>query len=287
MSARSSRATGAIALVAGLVLTATAGAQQPDRTQMDHSQMDHSRMGHGRMPGEGARPVATPSAPAEPVPALTDADRAAAFPVLRRHMEHAGAIHSFVSVNRLEMWDADPGSGAAWEATGWLGSDLHRLWVRTEGERAGGQTEAADAEVLYGHSVSAWWDVVAGVRHDFEPGSHSWAAIGVQGLAPYKFEVAATAYVGESGRAAARLEVEYELLLTNRLILQPLIELNAGSGLGGAEAGLRLRYEIHRQFAPYIGIVYERALGSAADRRRAGGEPARDTRAVAGLRLWF
>ena len=170
--------------------------------------------------------------------------------------------------------------------------------MRSEGERLGGHTESADLEVLYGRSVAPWWDVVAGIKHDFKPGpSRTWAAFGVQGLSPYKFEVQATAYVAESGHTAANVEVEYETLLTNRLILQSLVEVNVfgqsderrgiGSGLSTAEAGLRLRYEFTRKFAPYIGVVRERAFGGTADFRRAEGEDIDDTRFVAGLRIWF
>lgn len=286
MSAQAASIAGFVVL--GLMLSGNAWAQQHDHSQMDHSKMDHGAAPPSHAPGE----------PLTPIPALTDADRAAAFPALTNHMEHARELNSLVVVNRLEAWDADPGTGAAWEAEGWVGSDLNRLWLRTEGERTGGHTEAADIELLYGRSVAAWWDVVAGLRQDFEPGeSQTWAAFGVQGLSPYKFEVQATAYLGESGRTAARLEIEYELLLTNRLVLQPLVELSlfgkddpargVGSGLATAEAGLRLRYEISRRFAPYVGVVHERALGDTADLRRAAGEATHDTRAVAGVRIWF
>jgi copper resistance protein B len=186
----------------------------------------------------------------------------------------------------------------SWEGQGWIGNDMDKLRLRSEGERVGGDTEASDVELLYSRAIARWWDVVAGVRHDFDPGSsQSWAALGVIGLAPQKFEVEATAFVGESGRTAARFEIEYELLLTNRLILQPLLELNLfgkddpqrgiGSGLSTAQAGLRLRYEFTRRFAPYIGLVHERAVGNTADLRRAEGDDVEDTRLVAGVRLWF
>lgn len=242
--------------------------------------------------------AAAPDMPRTPIPPVTDADRAAAFPTLHQHMEHASDFNWYVNFNRLEAWDADEGRGEAWEATAWFGSDLNRLWLRSEGERTDGRTEAADIEVLYGRSVSAWWDVVGGVRQETRPGpSRSWAALGVQGLAPYKFEVQATAYVGDGGRVEANVEAEYELLLTNRLILQPLLELDfaakndeprgVGSGLSKAEAGLRLRYEFTRRFAPYIGVVHERAFGRTADLREADGEHVNDTRFVAGVRLWF
>lgn len=278
MSAPRTIITGAAALTLGFVLSGPAAAQQHD-----HSQMDHSQMGH-----EAPAPSQATSDPVTPMPELTAADRAAAFPPLTRPMEHARELNSLLLVNRLEAWDADPGTGTAWEAQGWIGSDLNRVWLRTEGERTGGHTEAADVELLYGRSVAPWWDVVAGLKQSLEPGdSQTWAAFGVQGLSPYKFEVQATLWLGESGRTAANLEIEYELLLTNRLILQPLVEMNLGAGLGTAEAGLRLRYEIRRRLAPYIGIVYERAFGDTADLRRAAGEDTADTRVVAGARIWF
>ena len=269
-------------------------AKPVDHSTMDHSKMDHGAMDHSTM-GD-AKPAA--QAPITPIPVLTEADRAAAFPLLTQHMEHAPEINHYLLFNRLEAWDASPGAGQAWEATGWIGSDLNRLWVRSEGERVGGTTESADLELLYGRSITPWWDFVAGIKHDFQPGdSQNWAAIGFQGLAPYKFEVQATAYVSESGQTAATLEVEYELLLTNRLILQPLVEVQmfgkddparaTGSGLSTIEAGVRLRYEIRRKFAPYIGLVHERAFGNTAGFRQARNEDTQDTRLVAGVRIWF
>jgi len=240
-----------------------------------------------------------PSAPREPIPEVTDADRAAAFPPINHDaMEHAPNVHSLLLINRLEHWDGQHGSGQAWEASGWIGGNINRLWLRSEGERSGGRTEASDLEVLYGRSVSPWWDVLVGVKQDFRPAdSRTWAAFGIQGLAPYKFETSATAYVGDGGQLAATLEVEYELLLTNRLILQPLVEATLaardepehgmGAGLNKVEAGLRLRYEFSRRFAPYIGISHERLFGDTADYHQAAGEHTRDTRWVAGVRVWF
>lgn len=258
---------------------------------MDHAAMDHASMNHGAE-------SAAPSQPRTPIPVVTDADRAAAAPPSGGHPAHDNNIQHYVLLDRLEGWDADPGAGTAWAIQGWLGTDLDRLWLRSEGERADGRTESADVEVLYGRSVARWWDVVAGVRHDFNPGgSQDFAAIGVMGLAPYMFEVQATGYIGESGQTAARIEVEYEMLLTNRLVLQPVVEADfygrdderrgIGSGLSTAEAGLRLRYEITRRFAPYVGIVHERAFGGTADFRREEGEDVDDTRIVAGFRIWF
>lgn len=259
---------------------------QMDHSGMDHPGMDHAAMGHDAPPSTGV-----------PVPELTDADRAAAFPDLVPHTTHDQRVVHFVQFNRLEAWDGE-GGGQAWEGLAWVGNDWNKLWLRTEGEREGGHTESADVEVLYGRPVAPWWDLVAGVRHDFQPGgSQTFAAIGVMGLAPYKFEIEAAAYVGESGQTAARVEAEYETLLTNRLVLQSLIEATAygkdddrrgiGSGLSTVEAGLRLRYEVTRKFAPYVGLAWERAYGSTADFRREEGEGIEDTRIVAGIRFWF
>jgi copper resistance protein B len=197
--------------------------------------------------------------------------------------------------DELEMHDREE---LAWDATLWAGYAFDKLAVRTEGETSGGDTKRAELELLWSHSVARWWDLVAGVRGDFEPAAtQSWAAFGVQGLAPYRFELEATAYVGSGGRSAARFEGEYELLITQRLILQPQLELNwhgqsdasrgIGSGLSTAEAALRLRYEIRRELAPYVGLVRERKFGTTADYARAEGDDPDDTRLVAGIRLRF
>lgn len=279
------------------------GVPEPQPTEHDHAPMgqdaptpppeelvDHSAMGH-QILGSADEPIT-------PIPEITDADRVAAVRPPNDHPVHDNTIQSFVLFNRLEAFDAEAGTGVEWEGQAWFGTDLNKIWLRSEGERSGGHTETAGVEVLYGRAIAPWWDVVAGVRHDFKPGdSRDFAAIGIIGLAPYKFEVEATAYIGESGQTAARLEVEYETLLTNRLILQPLVEVNLygqndeqrgiGSGLSTAEFGLRLRYEIRREFAPYVGVVHERAFGRTADFRRNEREDVNDTRLVAGIRIWF
>lgn len=271
-----------------------AGTNAPD---VDHSGMDHPGMDHSRHEGDA------PQVPRTPIPPITDADREAAKPPAHGH-HHDDGVFSYLLFDRLEAWDADDdsdsdaGTGQAWEAQGWIGTDRHRLWLRSEGEREGGRTESADVEVLYGRPVARWWDLVAGVRHDIAPGGdRNFAALGVMGVAPQKFEIEATVYLGASGQTAARVEAEYELLLTNRLILQPVVEAQwhgqrdaargIGTGLGTVEAGLRLRYEFTRRFAPYVGVVHERNFGGTADAMRDAGEATRDTRVVAGVRLWF
>jgi copper resistance protein B len=204
----------------------------------------------------------------------------------QEHGMHDNAVHSLVQFNRLEVFE---GRGFEWQGQAWVGTDTDKLWLRSEGERVDERTHASDLEVMYGRPVSPWWELLVGVRHDFKPGaSQDWAAIGIVGTAPYKIHVEATAYIGPSGRTAARIEAEYDVLLTNRLILQPLVELNAwgeddpargiDAGSPTLEAGLRLRYEVNRQFAPYVGIVHDHAFG---------GDAGSDTRVVAGVRVWF
>ena len=234
------------------------------------------------------------------IPQPTDADRAAAFPDTddMNAQGHMSADARWrVLADRLEWQDADAGDALAWDLDAFVGGDFNRLWLRAEGEREDGRTRA-DLQVLYGHAFAPWWELVVGVRRDFGPGpSRDWAAFGIQGLAPYRFDVEATAYLGESGRTALRLEAEYDLLLTNRLVLQPLVQLDlygkedpatgTGSGLSEMEAGLRLRYEIRRELAPYVGVAWQRRFGDTADLARAAGEEIEDTRLVAGLRVWF
>lgn len=200
--------------------------------------------------------------------------------------------------DQLEAFHGPHGNGEAWEAQGWYGTDSDKLWLRSEGEREGGHTGDGDVEVLWSRAVAAYWDAQLGMRHDFGGGrSGQWLAFGVQGLAPYWFELAATAYAGPSGRTAARLRAEYELLFTQRLILQPELELNlygkadpqrrTGAGLSDASLGLRLRYEIRRGFAPYLGVNWIRRFGASAGYARADGKPVSGPQWVAGVRFWF
>lgn len=277
--------------------------------RMDAQPVDHSTMG---MPGMRMQDAHHDMAPLQrtdmpspdatdtaQVPALTDADRIAArLPAMPMHDMGDDALHDYVLLDRLEAWHGDAANGQAWKADAWFGTDTNRLWLRSEGERGDARLQSADAEALFGHSVSAWWDVVAGVREDFKPGAaQTFAAFGVQGLAPQEFEVQLTAYLGEGGQGALRFEIERDLLLTNRLILQPSLQADAwgkddaaraiGAGLGSAEFGMRLRYEFARRFAPYFGVEWQRAFGATAGLRRVAGESAHETRVVAGVRTWF
>ena len=203
-----------------------------------------------------------------------------------------------VLINQLEATRADGVTGQAWDAYAWYGSDFNKLAIRTEGDLPGGRVEAASVEALWSHAVAAFWDTELGVRRDFGIGpGRDWAAFGVQGIAPYWFNLEATGYVGPGGRTAARFKAEYELLITQRLVLQPEFEANLygksdparrlGSGLSDASLGLRLRYEIRREFAPYIGVVWQRVFGGTAGFRHADGKSVFDRQLVAGMRIWF
>ena len=208
------------------------------------------------------------------------------------------ATFAMFKLSRLERAFSDDGPSTDWKADAWIGGDIDKLWLRSEGEHAHGELEQADVEVFWNHAVAAFWDTQLGVRQDFGQGpNRTWAAFGIQGLAPYWFDVEATAYVGQSGRTAIRIEAERDLRLTQRLIFTPDLELNAygqtdtprriGSGLSNVELGLRLRYEVTRKFAPYIGVDWNRRIGKTAELVRQEGEPAFEHGLVAGVRLWF
>jgi copper resistance protein B len=233
-----------------------------------------------------------------PIPVLTDADRKAAAFDSGGHMVHDTAINYQLLFDELEWQDAKDGSALKWDFTGWLGGDIDRLWLRSEGERINSTLEHAELQALWGHSITPWWDLVGGIRQDFKPGpSQTWAAFGVQGMALYNFESEITGFVGDSGQTALRLKGEYDFLVTNRLILQPMAEVNfygkndasrsIGVGLANSEVGLRLRYEIRREFAPYIGVTWNRSYGNTADFARADGASRSETRVLAGVRMWF
>ncbi|WP_236192128.1 copper resistance protein B [Pseudomonas paraglycinae] len=275
-----------------------------DMQGMDHSRMadmqgmDHSQMTDMQSMDDGMMQPAAPTESRTPIPALTDADRAAVFTSHAGHQVHDSAINTYFLADKLEWQNADDASTLAWDLSGWIGGDIDRLWLRSEGERSNGKTEDAEVQALWGHAISPWWDVVTGVRQDFKPGApQTWAAFGLQGMALYNFEAEATAFLGENGQSAVRLEGDYDILLTNRLILQPTAELNVygkndpqrgiGSGLANTEAGLRLRYEIRREFAPYIGVTWNRTYGRTADYAREEGEDRSEARLVLGVRLWF
>ncbi len=186
-----------------------------------------------------------------------------------------------------------------YDGQGWIGTDYNKLWLKSEGTVTNkGRFTDGQHEVLYDRAVSTFFDVQAGVRVDLDnERTRTWAALGVQGLSLYFFDVEATAYASDNGHYAARLKASYDLLITNRLVLQPEAELNfytksdrgrrTGTGLSDIDAGLRLRYEFSRKLAPYVGVSYQRFFGKTADMQRQDGAKTNDVRALIGVRTWF
>lgn len=251
---------------------------------------------HSHAAGHHPPAVAVPAGPALPTPSA--ADRLAAFPDLQAPHAHARALNGFLLLDQLEYQDRDEGSTLGWNLEGWLGGDIDRLWLRAEGERTNGETDKAETQLLWGHAIGPWWDLLAGLRQDAKPGhSRTWAAFGLQGMPLYGLETEATLYLGEHNQAALRLEADYDILITNRLILQASGEVEGytrnepqrrlGSGLASSEFGLRLRYELSRQFAPYVGLSWERQYGNSARLSRNAGHRTEQGQWVAGIRMWF
>lgn len=203
-----------------------------------------------------------------------------------------------LKLDQLEVRGTDAGNVTAWKANAWLGKDLHKLWLRTEGNYRDGQTEDAELQLLYSHGLTAFWDVQAGWRRDQQPRpTRDWLALEIQGLAPYHFDVNVSLFVGKGGHSAARLDAESEYRFSQRLILSPSLETNLfskedperglGRGLSDIKLGLRLRYEIRREFAPYVGIQWTGLYGDTANFAKAAGGKSSETMLVAGIRAWF
>jgi copper resistance protein B len=298
----------AIALL-GVALPAQAQAQTMDHSQMDNSAHETQgemplaadpHAGHAMGDTDGAIPKGTPP----PVPTDHAADALYDPAVMARARaamvkESGGMIFSQLMIDRLEYRAQKAGDGYHWEGEGWIGGDIDRLAIQSEGEGAtGGALESAEVQALYSRAIDPWWNIVGGVRQDFRPQpQRTYATIGIEGLAPYWFEVEGQIFLSDKGDAHLRLEGSYDQRITQRLILQPAVEVNLsaqdvpelgiGSGLSDVELGLRLRYEIAREFAPYVGINWERKFGDAARYARADGDRASATSLVMGIRFWF
>ncbi len=206
---------------------------------------------------------------------------------------------SAVMLDRLEAQNSSSGHASYWEGQGWIGGDLNKAWFKTQGDAAQGRVQTADAQALYSRAIAPYWDAQIGARHDFQAQSQparEWLALALKGLAPYNFDVDASAYFGSHG-AAARLKATYTLLFTQRLALVPEAEANLyskpdpqralGSGLSNLDLSLLLKYEIRREVAPYLGITWSGRYGATADFARAAGQPANRLSLVAGVRLWW
>ncbi|HUD93940.1 copper resistance protein B [Sphingobium sp.] len=254
--------------------------------------------------GAPATDAAIPQGVAPPVPTDHAAEAFYAPDVMARsraamRQESGGMTFSQLMIDRAEYRAQKGGDGYHWEGEGWIGGDINRLAIKSEGEgEVGGRLESAELQMLYSRAIDPWWNVVAGVRQDFRPQpQRTYATVGIEGLAPYWFELETQAFLSDKGDAHLRVEGSYDQRITQRLILQPAAEVNIaaqdvpelgiGSGLSNIELGLRLRYEFAREFAPYIGVNWERSFGDTARYARAEGDGASTTSLVMGIRFWF
>jgi copper resistance protein B len=269
---------------------------------------EHAAMGHCTPSTAAEVPVAPPppealSGPAHAQDLFFDpAEAARSRGQLAR--EHGGMPAYKFLIDQLEVTVGDGREGYAWDAQFWYGGDIDKVWLKTEGEGEFGEAiEGAEVQALWSRAIDPWFDLQVGVRQDLNAGpDRTHLVLGVQGLAPYWFEVDGTVFLSTEGEVTARFEGEYDLRLTQALILQPRVEVNfslqdvpelgLGAGLTTTEIGARLRYEFFPDrgpavIAPYIGVEYEQAWGGTEDFRVAAGEDAGGVRFVGGIRLWF
>lgn len=220
-----------------------------------------------------------------------------------QHGDIADSMHSAdplltrVVVDQLE-WRDQADDPTILEGDAWIGYDLNKLWLKVDSSYSDGSVDELELQALYSRGITPFWDLQLGLRHDdLETTDRDWAVLGLHGLAPYFLESEVELFLGESGDTALRLKAEYEALLTQRLVLSPELKMEfhgqndtrtgTGSGLSSVKAGLRLRYEFHRQFAPYTGITWQRQYGQTADYARKSGQAVEKAHWVAGVRFWF
>lgn len=244
------------------------------------------------------------NAPPPPVPTDHAADLIYGQQVMamaRDHLEefHGGQKLAQVLLNVAEYQFRDGRDGFQWEADGWYGGDINRLWVKTEGEGEFGRSiESAEVQALYSRAIGPYWNLQGGFRYDFKPNpSRIYATVALEGLAPSFFDLEGALFLSNKGELMARASGWYDQRITQRLILQPRAELNlaaqnsreigVGRGLSDAEIGVRLRYDIRRDFAPYVGVQYERAFGATRRFIRQEGEDPDSLSFLVGLRTWF
>lgn len=264
---------------------------------------DHSQHGVMTPPAAAAEEPEVGNAPAPSVPSDHAADRV--YPAdrmarARMALKDESRFSTItLMVDQLEYRAIGGKDGYGWEGEAWYGGDIDRLVVASEGEGEFGHApEQAELRALWRHALDPWWNLELGMRHDFRPDpERSYAVIGIEGLAPYWFEVEGQLFLSDKGDVHVRAEASYDQRITLRLILEPQVELNAafqdvpelgiGAGLDTIELGARLRYEIAPEFAPYVGVHWERKLGGSADWARAAGDDVSGISAVFGIRAWF
>ena len=278
----------------------SADGEMMDHSAMDHSGMEHSTMDHSAMTAPALDvppPDGAGTGPARAADAIWGAE---AMRSSREQLakEQGGQLFGSFRADRFEYRPRDGNDGFLWDVDAWYGGDIDKLWLKSEGEGAFGEgVEDAEVQALWSHAIGPWFDLQTGLRQDLTGPSRTHAVVGLQGLAPYLFEVDGALFLSTKGDLTATAELELDQRITQRLILQPraevtlaaqdIPELGIGSGIDGIEAGLRLRYEFVREFAPYIGIAQQWKLGGSADYARAEGEDTSATDVVIGVRFWF
>jgi copper resistance protein B len=210
---------------------------------------------------------------------------------------HDGGINNFTLVEEADLTRFDGKWVANWEAQGWIGSDMHKFWWRTEGETKGPRLEQSEFQALYSRNIAMFFDAQVGLRHDIRPDARTYAVVGVQGLAPLFFETEAHAFFGFEGDVLLRLRQSFDLRMTNRLVVQPLFEIDIyltreperliAPGPAIVEAGILTRYEITRRVAPYVAVMFERRLGESSRLARAAGENPGGWSIRTGVRFWL
>ena len=273
----------------------------------DMSTMPATTMpGHdmGAMGAAAGTDLPAGNAPPPPVPTANAADAFYGTPAMEMGRHHLNEFHGGqklvqVLFNIAEAQFRNGRDGFEWDGEGWYGGDINRLWVKSEGEGAFREgIESAEVQALYSRAIDPYWNVQAGVRYDFKPNpSRVYAVVGLEGLAPSFFDVEGALFLSNKGEVMARASGWYDQRITQRLILQPRAEVNfaaqnsreigVGAGLSDAEIGVRLRYDIRREFAPYVGVQYSRAFGRTRDYLRAEGEDPANWSLLTGVRFWF
>jgi len=244
------------------------------------------------------------NAPAPKPPSDHAADQAYGASAMAMGRHHLGQAHgnqkfSQVMLNVGDYQFKRGRDGFEWVAQGWYGGDIDRLWIKSEGDGDfGGSVARAEVQTLYSHAIGPYFNLQGGVRYDFKPNpSRSYATVGVEGLAPGFFDVEAALFLSNRGEVMGRFEGSYDQRITQRLILQPRVEINlaaqnspeirTGAGLSDAEAGVRLRYDLRREFSPYVGVQYKRSFGETRRYLRASGESPGGWSLLTGIRAWF
>ena len=278
----------------------------------DHDMSTMSGMempaGHDMSATESVTPAGTdlPAGDAPPPPVPTDRAADAVYGAADMHMGrhhlnkfHGGQKFAQVMFNLAEIQFRNGRNAFEWNGQGWYGGDIDRLWIKSEGDgEFGHSVERAEVQALYSHAIDPYFNLQGGIRYDFKPNpSRVYATVGIEGLSPSFFELEGALFLSNKGELLARAEGYYDQRITQRLILQPRAELNfaaqntretrTGAGLSDAEIGLRLRYDIRREFAPYVGVQYRRAFGNAARYFREAGEDPKGWSLLTGIRAWF